>query len=89
MFAGHDRPGWKDTIWWADYVVVGGLVDGVRVGTPAPSLTPVSGMAAVGGLCERLGVVAAVGPSWPGKSPGRPGPPGRRCRRQPSMTTNV
>jgi hypothetical protein len=46
--------------------VRGGKRQRVRVGTPDPSLTRVSGMAAVTELCDRLGVVealdAAVGP---------------------------
>lgn len=44
----------------------GGGGRGVRVGAPDPSVTAVSGMAAVSELCDRLGVVealdAAVGP---------------------------
>jgi hypothetical protein len=60
MFAKTRSSQWRDTYLVGRLRVVKRLGQRVRVGMPDPSLTGVSGMAAVTELCEALDVVGAV-----------------------------
>jgi hypothetical protein len=56
----HDHLGWKDTYLVGRLRVVKRSGQRVRVGVADPSLTGLSGMAAVTKLCEQLDVVGAL-----------------------------
>ena len=63
---GHDHRGREDTYQVGRVREIRRLRRRVRIGAPDPALTPVSGLAAVTELVDRLGMIrlldAAIGP---------------------------